>query len=386
MNISQNQLAQIIEVDSNTLRRWINGDIKRVKTINAQKIAEAIKVELSEILEDADISLEKKKLKTVDLGHENAVLIDLLAMDKWKNLDLFFTAFLSPILPIKTLASINSYLAFISLIKQSLDKLEVRSKLSMELAVKASNENLQGRSISLMAAHHFLNGRVEKGEMMMLEAIELVDTARDMSMITHFLSFFYLIIGRYEEAIHYSVVSKRASEQLKNTREKETMMTLYHSVMSMIYSYQGQIDKAERHHKDSFAHFKLAKTKRLAAILDVNLFYSEIRFNINIDKVDSVSKNLESLHNDFIYGFCLAEFATCCLELGKAATALSTIENYLSDTSRYYHIPLFNLLIYRKKYELHLALEQSDLADECLKIIESMEEEFGLVDKIKIPS
>ena len=273
------------------------------------KIAGAISVEIDEIIEHSDVVVERKGLGSLDLGDEDSVLIDFLASDKWKNLDLFFRAFLTPLLPVKTLASINSYLAFVSLIKQSLESLHVRSKRAYDLAKKAGEKNIEARSLGLVAAHDFLSGNPQLADLKMEEAISLASEAREISMLNHFQSFFCILTNRLDKALVYSINSNVAADGLKNRRERETMYALHHMNLSSIYKYSGDIGKSERHFQAAVEHVKLCKTKRIISILEITLYEAELSFGVGSDKFEDVSKHLSSLKNDFIYGFCLAEFS-----------------------------------------------------------------------------
>ena len=164
-NMSKTELAHAIDIDLNTLRRWLNGSIKRVKRVNCEKLASALSCQLKDIVVDSKFdakNLKQSFSQAISISDEENVLIDFINDSKYNDLELLLSILISPFLPVSFLTSTYCNLAILSVFKGEVEKLEERANKALQLSKKVNDGDLRAKAKAVKGISLFFQNKKKK--------------------------------------------------------------------------------------------------------------------------------------------------------------------------------------------------------------------------------
>ncbi len=242
-------IAQQMGVDARTLRRWLNGQVKKMHLDNLTHLAEVLRCSKDELVvkSTADVFTNHNQLNvTADIIDNEGLVYDIFAEGKWGLIENILKAIIHFNMPRNGLAKIYINLSLLSWVQYNLEDSEAYAIKALDIGNKTQSSDIIYRAKVLLSLKKIFNSELAIAK-------ELLEEVACKSLDTEVLSFCYinlginlLFFGDYQQSEQILQTSFTFIDALKDSKSKSMMQNTAHAVLANLYFDAGRFTEARQ--------------------------------------------------------------------------------------------------------------------------------------------
>ena len=288
---SKDEIANEIGVSTNTLKRWMGGQIKSVKEENLTRLCNCLNVDLLDII----ISEKSNTLELMNRDPDGSpaiydnLFLKLFNMNKWGTIEQAFISILSPAIPNWFLEKIYAYAASLSMFSGKYDMGIHYCEKLIKLGQTGKSRSPERKGHIIKGALLTLKGQMAEGLTVLESGLSIREDVWDLdeACFHQHLGFWNRLQGNFEISIDQYKMSQGYVSKIKNPFLREVMKMANVFYTADIYMELGDFQKAQENlDRLSQVSSKLLNN-RIRALSDIMIAVNQslIGNKINLEKL-----------------------------------------------------------------------------------------------------